>query len=70
MLMLGSDDPAVRLFGIAGLRNLTGESLGYDPASPEYERRAAIQRWNEWYDARQMGGGSNALAPDPAPDGH
>lgn len=70
MLMLGSDDPAVRLFGIAGLRNLTGESLGYDPASPEHERKAAIQRWNEWYDARQMGGGSNALAPDPAPDGH
>jgi hypothetical protein len=46
---LDSDDPAVRMYAIDGLRRLTGDDLGYVYyASPE-ERRPAVDRWKTWY---------------------
>lgn len=43
--MLVSDDPAERFIGIASLKRITGQTLGYDPAAPEGERQLAVARW-------------------------
>lgn len=49
---LDSDDSAVRLTAIGTLERLTGQTLGYDHAARESERRAATDRWVEWYEQR------------------
>lgn len=49
---LDSDDSAVRLTAIGTLERLTGQTLGYDHAAPESQRRAATDRWVEWYEQR------------------
>jgi len=51
--MLRSDDPAVRMFAIRALFDLTGETFGYDYGAPEAERAAAIERWDEWVSTRE-----------------
>lgn len=43
--MLDADDPATRLLAITTLERLTGETLGYDYAAPERDRRRAVQAW-------------------------
>jgi hypothetical protein len=45
---LESDDPAVRLFAIEGLRRLTGEDFGYDYYADADQRAPAVQRWKQW----------------------
>ncbi len=45
---LNSDDPAVRLFSIYGLRKLTGEDFGYRFYLDEEERQPALAKWREW----------------------
>jgi hypothetical protein len=47
--LLDSDDPAVRMLSIRTLERLTGQTLGYDHAAPEWERRDAVGRWIDWY---------------------
>lgn len=42
---LGSDDPAVRLFSIRALEQITGDRLGYNPYAPPAERDRAIEKW-------------------------
>lgn len=73
---LDSDDPAVRLFAIVGLRRLTGgEMFGYRYYEDEYQRRPAIRRWEAWLAGENggdepqdvtAGGSSAADAPNPA----
>jgi hypothetical protein len=46
---LDSDDPAVRMVSILTLERLTGQTLGYDFAAPEWEREPAVRSWVEWY---------------------
>lgn len=48
IVMLVSDDPAERLIGIASLKRITGQTLGYDPAAPEGERQLAVARWTAY----------------------
>lgn len=55
--MLESDDPVVRMAAIRTLERLTGETLGYDYAGPEWERRDKVAAWVEWYRENQPGGG-------------
>src|SRR3954466_4792664 len=45
---LDSDDPAVRLFAIHALQELTGERYGYDYYADEVQRQPALVRWQEW----------------------
>ncbi|HYE03775.1 MAG TPA: HEAT repeat domain-containing protein [Phycisphaerales bacterium] len=59
--LLDSDDPAVRLFAVLALRDMTGTTMGYEHAAPEQERRAAADRWEAWYK-------SGAPAPPPEPE--
>jgi hypothetical protein len=47
--LLNSDDPVVRLSAIRTLESLTGQTLGYDHAAPEYRRRQMVQAWADWY---------------------
>src|SRR3954463_8188220 len=45
---LDSDDPAVRLFAIHALEELTGKREGYDYFADELQRRPALGRWKDW----------------------
>jgi hypothetical protein len=51
---LESDDPAVRLFAIHTLEQLTGKREGYDYYADETQRQPAIKKWHEWL-AQQEG---------------
>lgn len=50
--LLDSDDPAVRLYSIQTLQKLTGQTLGYEHAAPEWERKPAVDRWIDWYQSQ------------------
>lgn len=52
ILMLGSDDPAERLYAIGRLDRLTGERLGYDPTADAQVRSKAQDRWRDWLEQR------------------
>ena len=54
--MLDSDDPAERMLAIRALERLTGQTLGYEHAAGEAERREAVERWVEWCREREAGG--------------
>jgi HEAT repeat protein len=63
---LEHDDPAVRFAAIRALERITGETLGYDYAAPEHERRRHVEAWVRWYQehglASQPAGGPSAYA--------
>jgi hypothetical protein len=69
---LDSDDPAVRLFAIEGLRRLTGETFDYKYYDDEHARRPALRRWQAWLDedGKQHGddGERGAVARDGSND--
>jgi hypothetical protein len=62
---LDSDDPAVRLFAIHALQDLTGQRYGYDYFADEVQRQAALLRWQEWL-AHQEGKTPTARPGDDA----
>ena len=46
---LDSEDPAVRMFSIVGLRRMSGgETFGYQYFDEDHQRRPAIARWERW----------------------
>lgn len=45
---LRSDDAAIRMCAIDGLRKLTGQSLGYNFYEDEDAREPATRRWEQW----------------------
>jgi HEAT repeat protein len=45
--LLNDSDPAVRMYAITALEDLTGKTYGYKFYAPEPERAAAIKRWQE-----------------------
>ncbi len=51
--LLDSDDPAVRLASIRALERITGQTLGYEHAAREPERREKIELWVRWYEERR-----------------
>ena len=51
--MLDSSDPASRFVAVEALRDLTGETFGFDPSDPLPERATAAQRWKTWVELRQ-----------------
>src|SRR5881394_1636791 len=51
---LDSDDPAVRMFAIHALHELTGQRYGYDYYEDEVQRKPALDRWHGWL-AQQEG---------------
>jgi len=61
---LDSDDPAVRLFSIHALQQLTGQRYGYDYFADELQRKPALSRWQVWL-AQQEG---TAPSTRPADD--
>lgn len=44
---LHDDDPAVRLFAIKALEQITGERYGYNPYASADARQSAINRWED-----------------------
>ncbi len=67
--LLDSDDAAVRLFAILALEEMTGQTLGYDYAAPEVERRAATDRWEAWYLAHFRGASGGEPGTGGGPPG-
>ncbi len=57
---LNSDDPALRMAAIRTLEDLTGQTLGYEYAAPEWKRREQVKAWVEWNNTRN--------APEQAPE--
>jgi HEAT repeat protein len=51
---LNSDDPALRFASIRTLEELTGQTLGYDYAAPEWQRREQVKAWVEWNNRRKQ----------------
>lgn len=51
---LNSDDPAVRMYAILALEKITGDRKAYDPYAPAHERNAAVRRWVDAYNAKQI----------------
>jgi len=49
---LDSDDPAVRFYAIEGLKEITGNTLGYRYYDDEIERKPALDRWKKWLNER------------------
>lgn len=67
--LLSSDDPVVRLVASRTLEDLTGQTMGYNHADPEWKRREAIQRWVAWTESSTAVGSGNgrggATNPNP-----
>jgi hypothetical protein len=45
---LESDDAAVRLYAIKGLRKIAGQEFGYVYYADVEQRRPAVMKWREW----------------------
>jgi len=58
VVMLQSDDPAVRFLAIESLDRLVGERHGYDASAPWPERAVAIETWARVLHERGYVGGS------------
>ena len=50
---LESDDAAVRMYAIRGLRDITGEDFGYVYYADFVRRKPAVQKWRDWLSARE-----------------
>lgn len=59
---LSCDDPAVRMFAIHALEQITGTRLGYNPYSEEIVRREAIGRWLEALESGKFDGASQGIS--------
>ncbi|MEL6394920.1 MAG: hypothetical protein AAFQ71_02870 [Planctomycetota bacterium] len=55
IVQLESADPAARMFAIRSLERRTGQTLGYDHAAPEWERREAVREWVSWAEVHAPG---------------
>jgi hypothetical protein len=51
---LDSDDPAVRFYAITGLQRITGNRFGYDYYADETQRQAALDRWQNWLEGKDV----------------
>lgn len=51
---LESDDPAVRMFTIEALEQITGTRLGYNPYKTLLDRQHAVQKWVEAVNSGQF----------------
>jgi len=57
---LDSDDAALRLFAIKGLREMSGQEFGYVYYADVEQRRPAVLKWREWL--RQQGAATRPAA--------
>lgn len=53
---LESDDLGTRALAGYALYRVTGDRLGFDPQAPPEERSAAVARWRDWWQGRQLEG--------------
>jgi len=45
---LESDDPALRMYAILGLREMSGKDFGYVYYADVEKRRPAVAKWRQW----------------------
>ena len=45
---LESDDPALRMYAIRGLREMSGQDFGYVYYADVEKRRPAVTKWRQW----------------------
>jgi len=66
---LDSDDPAVRLFAIKALEEITGKRYGYRPYDSPHLRRQAVDRWAAAYKAGELAA-DQSDPPQPTDEPH
>jgi hypothetical protein len=66
---LDNRDPAVRLYAINALRNLTGQSFDYRYFDDELDRKPALEKWRRWLADQSSGGASQSVAGQPGRGG-
>lgn len=64
---LDDADPAVRLYAIRALEELTGQTHGYRYYQQSPDRRPAINRWKDWLAQRDAGNGFKPGRNDTTP---
>jgi len=57
---LESDDPAVRLYAIHALQELTGETFGYRYFDSDERRKPAVRKWQQWVEAGEQAAGEKS----------
>jgi len=57
---LDNDDPAVRMYAIHALHELTGETFGYRFYYNDEQRRPAVQEWRQWLEAGEKAAGEKS----------
>ena len=57
---LDNDDPAVRMYAIHALHEMTGETFGYRFYHDEQQRRPAVQKWRQWLEAGENAAGEKS----------
>jgi len=45
---LDDSDSAIRFAAISALKRMTGQDLGFRYYDDEWDRRSAVQRWQQW----------------------
>jgi hypothetical protein len=57
---LENDDPAVRLYAIHALQEMTGETFGYRYFETDEQRKPAVRKWQQWLKAGEKAPGEKS----------
>jgi hypothetical protein len=57
---LENDDPAIRLYAIHALQEMTGETFGYRYFETDEQRKPAVRKWQQWLKAGEKAPGENS----------
>ena len=55
---LDSDDPAVRMYAIMALHEITGQDFGYVYYQDLEQRKPAAAKWRQWLEERRAAAGA------------
>jgi hypothetical protein len=57
---LDNDDPAVRLYAIHALHEMTGETFAYRYFDSDERRKPAVQKWQKWLEEGEQAAGEKS----------
>ena len=66
---LNDSEPDVRFFSFIALKKITGQTFGWNYASPPADRDAAVQRWRQWLKEGRPAAATQEVTTDGSVDG-